>query len=85
MDDTGFCSHCGKLVDQGDFNFCPYCGSKQKNQGNWQKLLDECLAPLEIQERTILLDRLLTLSSKIDSLDGEIQAFIKGKTPQPVR
>ena len=84
MDDLGFCSQCGKVLEL-KFRYCPFCGSQQKTSGSWVDLLDECLAPLEAQERAILLDRILSLCSQIDTLDYEIQSFLQGKTPQAVR
>ena len=84
MDEIAFCPQCGKVIDRF-FKFCPSCGSQQVTSLRWQELLDECLAPLELQEKDILLNRLLDLNKRINCLDEEIQEFLQGKSTQIVR
>ena len=84
MDDIGFCPQCGKVLDRS-FRFCPSCGSQQRPSDSWQELFEECLAPLERQEKDILLNRILVLNKKIDSLDEEIHSFIQSKSTLIVR
>lgn len=83
MDDVGFCHHCGKVMDR-QFRFCPWCGSQQRGTKDWKDLLDECLAPLEAQEKSHLLDRLHRLDGVLLSLEGELQEFME-QMPTPGR
>lgn len=84
MDDMSYCPHCGKLLQSG-YRFCPFCGTAQRGTQDWETLLDQCLAPLEQQERGLLLDRIVNLESKIDRLDREITVFLDGKLAPCIR
>jgi DNA-directed RNA polymerase subunit N (RpoN/RPB10) len=78
MEEVIFCGSCGKVVSK-EFSYCPYCGSRVQSGPAFQEVIDESFDQLEKSVRTIAFERLQNIERQLNSLDGELSAFMAKK------
>ncbi len=75
MDEVRFCDSCSKLLSTA-YHYCPWCGRSQLRDIDLASALEqsmESLAKIQLEDR---LDNLAKLEDSLDSLEGEINAFL---------
>ncbi len=74
------CANCGKDL-QPDFNFCPGCGNPVDRNEQFKQVVDESFSRLEevVYGDTML--RLENLSSRLDSIEAELENFLLTALP----
>ncbi len=75
MDEVKFCDDCSKLIST-EYNYCPWCGKKRERSMDLPSLLEQAMGSLEKIQMEDRLDNLAKLEDSLDSLEGEINAFL---------
>ena len=69
------CSVCGINL-KPDFNFCPGCGTPVNRKDQFKQVVDESFSRLEDLVRGDTMLRLESLSTRLDSIEEELEHFI---------
>ncbi len=79
MEDIRFCSFCGRILN-GSFNYCPFCGTQNKDILSFETIVD---SSLEKVEKVCLCDeiqRLEKLEGVLEKLEDELNIFLSVKS-----
>ena len=69
------CPECGKDL-QPDYNYCPGCGIELSKSEEFRQLVDSTFTMLEEVVQGDALLRLESLSSRLDSMEEELELFL---------
>ena len=75
------CSDCGRDL-QPDFNFCPGCGKAIDANDQFKQSVDESFDKLEEVVKGDTLLRLENLSTRLDSMEQELEMFLTSENVQ---
>jgi len=67
-----FCAHCNKSVERR-YLYCPYCGTRQAFQGDFDALLDIGFKHLERREGKKKIEKLLKLEARLSKLEQDLE------------
>ncbi|HAK44731.1 MAG TPA: hypothetical protein DCO79_02260 [Spirochaeta sp.] len=69
------CPECGKEL-QSNYNFCPSCGIALDKNEQFKQIVDDSFTKLEEVVRGDAMLRLESLSSRLDSMEEELELFL---------
>ncbi len=69
------CPDCGKPL-QPDFNYCPGCGIELDKLDQFRQVVEDSFAQLEVVVAGDAILRLESLSSRLDSMEQELDVFL---------
>lgn len=79
MEEIHFCSFCGKILE-GTFNFCPYCGTQNKDMLPFEVIVESSLEKVEKVRLGNEMKRLEKLEGVLDELENELNIFLSVKS-----
>ncbi|MDC7225133.1 MAG: zinc-ribbon domain-containing protein [Spirochaetales bacterium] len=69
------CPECGREL-QPDFNYCPECGVEVDRSVQFKQIVDDSFTRLEEVVQGDALLRLESLSSRLESIEAELELFL---------